>query len=382
MLNVSSRFAGLRVRIRSLMGAELHDARWFWTAVGITVLLLALCGLTVYVFNPYMRYHKKPLLSPVYDDEYRMVPHLLETADYDSLVAGSSMSLNFSLADVRQILRWQKPLKIAVRGCRAATHKLLCEKAFKNREVRHILTAVDVSILAKEPGSHYIPLEPWLYSRSLLHECAYLFNADIAFGANRDVIKAHLDNAPRLNPDLMFNTDDCSGRARYGKEQVLKALRSQQRSETRWIGEMKQHDATNLVERMMHNFDEGYLSLIRAHPETEFVLYYAPYSDLYWGCVLDEEMLDFLLDIKARINGLLHAYPNVKIFDFQAETAVVTDLSNYKDISHFSPAINRMILERIAAGANRYTPENAGATAEAVRAIARQGAETLRQMGL
>ena len=42
MLNVSSRFAGLRVRIRSLMGAELHDARWFWTAVGITVLLLAL----------------------------------------------------------------------------------------------------------------------------------------------------------------------------------------------------------------------------------------------------------------------------------------------------------------------------------------------------
>lgn len=370
----------LRIWVQDRLNAELTEPRWFGRAIGVSCLLLALCGLSVYVIDPYHRYHKHPIISPVYKDDYRMIPNLLDTMEYDSLVAGSSMCLDFSLADVRNLLKWKNPIKITALGCRPATFKRFTDKAFKNQKIRQVLSVIDISVFAKEPGSHYIPLEPFLYSRSLLHECAYLFNGDIVFGANAAVIQAHLENDPLLNPDLMFCNDDGSGRVKSGKERVWKVLRSQRRSETGWIGEMRQHGLAELERRMMGSFEECYLALIRAHPETEFIFFYAPYSYLYWGFVQQEDMLAFLLDTKARMAALLLAQPNVSVYDFQAEADIVTDLSYYRDISHYSSAINHLIVERIAAGRNRCGPDTVAENAKKIRAIAQQAVNDLRDL--
>jgi len=367
----------LHARLTARLSAELPDTRWFRIAVGTACLLLAICGLTVYVTDPYCRYHKTPALAPIYRDEYRMIPHMLNTWDYDSLVAGTSMCLNFSLADVRRLLHYNKPIKITAKGCRPATHHLFCDMAFKKREIHNILTTIDIPILAKEPGSHFIPLEPFLYSKSLLHECAYLFNADIVFAANIDTIKAHMKGSGLLNPDLMFASDDGRGEVHYGKERALRAMRNIRGGELQWVSDLKRQDPEALTRRMMRAFEECYLSDIQAHPETQFTVFYAPYSYLCWICLLQEDMLDYLLGIKARVTEMLLAQPNVIVFDFQAEVGIATNLNYYKDTSHFSPEINLLILERIAAGQNRCGPGTMAANAETIRAMARQGASEI-----
>jgi hypothetical protein len=356
--------------VSSRLEAELPPARWTVAAVASAALFLALCAAAVYVIDPYRRYRQTPLVGPVYRDEYRMIPNMLRTADYASVVAGSSVCFNFSLADVRELLKWPKPIKATASCCHPATYKLFTDLAITNRAVSHILTSVDLNAMAAKPGSHFIPLEPFLYSVSPLHECAYLFNADVVFGACADVVKAHLRDGRRLNPDMMFCSDDGTGRTKYGRERVLRMMRDKRN--TVELVSMRQQGKEATARLMLDNFDACYVSGFRAHPEVEYVLFFPPYSELVWASFLKDGTLEPLLEVKARFIEQVLPLPNVRAYDFQAEVGVVTNLANYMDVVHYSPAVNRLILERIAADQNRCGPETAAASAETIRALARR----------
>ncbi len=68
-------------------------------------------------------------------------------------------------------------------------------------------------------------------------------------------------------------------------------------------------------------------------------------------------------------------YPNVEIFDFQNETEIITNLDLYMDTVHFSPQINKYMVEEMAAGRRRLTPENYQAVLAQTRAFARKNQE-------
>ena len=51
-------------------------------------------------------------------------------------------------------------------------------------------------------------------------------------------------------------------------------------------------------------------------------------------------------------------YKNVRVFCFQAEEEVITNLDNYMDTIHFSPEINRRMLDHILAGEYELTLDN------------------------
>ena len=57
---------------------------------------------------------------------------------------------------------------------------------------------------------------------------------------------------------------------------------------------------------------------------------------------------------------MLLRHENVETYFFQNQAFVVCDLDNYMDMVHYSPEINRYMLERMAAGEDRVTEENWG----------------------
>ena len=86
---------------------------------------------------------------------------------------------------------------------------------------------------------------------------------------------------------------------------------------------------------------------------------------------------EYLAQIKCEemfIKALL-PYPNVEIFDFQNETEITTNLDLYMDTVHFSPQINKYMVEEMAAGRRRLTPENYQAELARTRAFARKNQE-------
>jgi hypothetical protein len=51
-------------------------------------------------------------------------------------------------------------------------------------------------------------------------------------------------------------------------------------------------------------------------------------------------------------------YNNVKVFCFQNEQDVITNLDNYMDSIHFSPEINKLMLDQMIAGEYQMTEDN------------------------
>ena len=81
-----------------------------------------------------------------------------------------------------------------------------------------------------------------------------------------------------------------------------------------------------------------------------FDLFLPPYSIYLW-CTLDEfGFLDVFCRDRDHLARLTEKYPNIVLHDFHAEEKIICDLDLYKDVTHYSPAVNNMILDGIASG--------------------------------
>ncbi|MBK9606139.1 MAG: hypothetical protein IPO58_06840 [Betaproteobacteria bacterium] len=92
---------------------------------------------------------------------------------------------------------------------------------------------------------------------------------------------------------------------------------------------------------MRASFEANLLPILRAHPEVRFSLVYPPWSALVWEDFRQRGQVEVSLAFKRAVFEAVRGLPNVTLFDFQPRLAWVTNLDNYKDIYHFSPAISR-----------------------------------------
>ncbi len=97
---------------------------------------------------------------------------------------------------------------------------------------------------------------------------------------------------------------------------------------------------------------------IGAHPETEFYVFIPPYSMLWWDNIYREGDMEAYLYNMEQAMGALLSFENVKLFYFQNDREIITNLENYMDIIHFSPEINRYICECLINGNNQVSKDN------------------------
>lgn len=79
----------------------------------------------------------------------------------------------------------------------------------------------------------------------------------------------------------------------------------------------------------------------------EHVFFFPPYSSLYWCMTQDEGYFDIYMDAKRYFIERACSL-GATVFDFQGEE-LTADLDNYKDITHYSPAISDMMVRCFAA---------------------------------
>ena len=123
------------------------------------------------------------------------------------------------------------------------------------------------------------------------------------------------------------------------------------------------------VENIKANMDINICPYIEANPDTEFYVFYPPYSILYWNDVLQEKQLEAVLREYEYISERLFAYDNVKVFFFPNLEWIICDLDNYADYSHYHPDINRYMTECFASGEHRVTKGNLEEELEEMRSI-------------
>ncbi|MEI9896263.1 MAG: hypothetical protein WDN28_20970 [Chthoniobacter sp.] len=108
---------------------------------------------------------------------------------------------------------------------------------------------------------------------------------------------------------------------------------------------------------------------MRAHPEVEFDLWFPPFSTVYYTLARTHSPAVFegMLACKRHILEQVQPLPNVRLSDFQGDLAVSTHLDHYFDSVHFDATIYRLIVDSLAGGSYRATPESMAATEALLR---------------
>lgn len=337
----------------------------FFTA---SVILLLACVLAVVVFDPFFQYHKplKGLKAVLTDKEYQCVGSL-KTFDYDSVIAGSSVSENYNNGWFDQGFGCKSIKAIRSYGATADLCYLL-DIAFEHQDLKYVFYNLDPSALEADPETTYeltgCPM--YLYDDNYVNDVRYWLNKGVL-----------MEKIPYLIANSLMGDYDENNSYNWAQwkefnSDMILGLYIRKPS----VSEMKPRD---YYEDLLRKNLDLLTDRITAHPETEFYIFVPPYSMLWWDNIYREGDTEaYLYNMEQAMKTLL-AYENVKMFYFQNDREIITDLENYMDILHFSPEINRYICDSLIAGKRQVNSEN---YAEEIRSMRDLACETVEKLVL
>ena len=140
-----------------------------------------------------------------------------------------------------------------------------------------------------------------------------------------------------------------------GWEQISKTY--QRRKE---ILPMKRLNEIEEVEswKVEENIGKNVVDLAKKYPETQFLIFYTPYSALYWESLYRDGNLVRQLEAEKLATEQMLTCDNIRLYSFAGETEITGNTENYRDKEHYVARINDLILEWIAKDKGRVTKEN------------------------
>lgn len=309
-----------------------------------------------FLVDPLQQYKKTSLLKPVFLNERYLNAGLAKSHEYDSIILGTSMSENFLLDDVSSVLGFKAPIKLTISGASVHDINKVLETAYEYKKVKNVLCDIhfysytgDVGSFSKGVGS----LPDYLYDDKVLNDYKYLMNIDtvnLSFRTLRfnlyDKKNIVLDKNRMYQWQHIFQNN-------FGVKSLLRGWENRAKD-----FDIKSVKASKSLENLKANFNLDILPMIEKHPETNFYLYYPPYSILKFKQFTNRGWFNNALLFKEYVFETVKKYPNVKIYDFQIAKEITHDLNNYKDISHYYQDISHLILEYIREDKYKVTSSN------------------------
>lgn len=307
------------------------------------VFLISVSFLTFinYVVDPFQFFRKPTIFKPIFAKETYLNAGLIKNYDFDSIVIGSSMTENFILDEVKQYMGFDKPIKLSLGGGNMIEYNTFLTNAINKKDIKNILLGFDIFALDSAPSR--LPL--YLYDQNNINDLKYIINFDTFKRAIAYSIFSFLANQshPRFDFNLMYQwqhnyTDDD-----FNEKKLLKQFKESN------INFRNDANQEKMFEERVNNFNTFFLDIIKKNKDINFYIFYPPYSILSFKA-MDRENLEFFIKIKKYVNDVLLKYDNVKIYDFQVNGEIITNLNNYKDPTHYHQKINTWMLKQMGLG--------------------------------
>ena len=314
-----------------------------WALASLALLLTAIAAicLTVIVIDPFQVYRPATRYLPPIDRTTQVYANagVARSYAYDSAVVGTSVTENFRPSQMDPLLGGRF-IKLCTSAGTAYNHALLMDLAFRTHDMRRIVYGLDVySFIARldQTGSD-VPL--YLYDDSLLN--------DVSYWLNRSVLATFLPRClstwGQKQDDSIRDSMYCwAGQDEYGSVALYTA---------RFTAPENPLPADAYIRQAQANLDAHLLPYVATHPETQFDIFFPPYSAAEWATMESKGTLESMLALRSLCYDALSGFANVTIYDFTTRADWVLDLNNYKDALHYGQWINDAITECIARGEN------------------------------
>lgn len=323
--------------------------KWFLATLSGTAGILFLILVAMVVIDPYFHYHGAiaGVSYRLYSERY-MNYGIAKNFEYDALITGSSMNQNFKTT-LMDDLYGTKSIKIAFSGAGFQEIAATIDAALSSgNEVKYVLWGLDYNGLNREyDWQGYDEYPEYLYDTNPLNDVSYVWNKTILFeGLFTDLLMT-------LQGEESTTFDEYSSwEAGRGWESISQTY---QRSDEILPMETV---TEGTKERVRKNITENIVNLVNKYPDTQFLLFYTPYSALYWESIYRDGTLEKQLELEAIATELLLECDNVKLYSFARETQITGEVNLYRDKEHYVAEINDCIMTWIARDYGRLTREN------------------------
>lgn len=314
-----------------------------WSILCILLVFVILAGfaLPTAVIDPYFHFHgpRDDLSYPLNNQRYQndgIVRHF----DYDALITGTSMTENFKTSEL-DALFGVRSVKVSYSGASFPELITTLEQALEhNPKLGTVLLCMDQWFLSS--GRELIQADGdyplYLYDDNPFNDVEYLLNREIFFGSTLAV----LNHTKKGLPTTSFD-EYSSWVFPYDAQIVLSNYNRPEPAEALAITEAD----TALLKDTMEN---TLIRLARAYPDTEFIVYFPPYSILTWDSWIREGLFSRNLALFRQASELFLQEENIRFFSFYSDFDTITDLNNYRDMVHHSDRINSLLLQRFRSG--------------------------------
>ncbi len=278
---------------------------------------------------------------------------------YNSLLIGSSISLNFSLKDIHDLLGLKDPIKLTISGISIKEALLLLSFAFKHQPVNTI--AMDLALLGKGLNKRSKYFFEYPYSTGGF---VYLYNFRVFKNAffyfSKDYLKIKEKSFCKLNSwfqlydfcnsvlnrydfDFMFSHYDPY---QYTLENVKKS----------YLSALKNPNQLAIDEETAYKVTKQLEDFIQKHSDKHFILWTRTDSLLKYKVYNHTILTRNLNAIHNALKALLK-YPNVEIHDLRT-MPLAKEIKRYKDIGHYDPIGSKEVLQAVASKKYLLTPNN------------------------
>jgi hypothetical protein len=325
----------------------MNNKVWIKKSFIFTVIIIIIIGIFNYIVDPFHQYRVKTFYPIAYISKLQRYinPGFAKNYDYDSIILGSSISENFVISDVKKILNFQKPIKLCISGTSAYEEGLTLKTALKHKKVKNVLYGLDTFLFWGNPnrirhGAKTFPY--YLYDNKILNDYQYIFSLDTTVHSIKVLYNALIDdkNSIKYNYDKMYQWQHTVPSSHFSKKYVLKKWDERKKSDIAY-------QPNNNFMFYKKSFDKNFLDLIKVYPNTNFIIYFPPYSILAYKLEQEQKVFQDRLKFKKYIFEATKQMSNVKIYDFQIAKNVTHNLSNYHDLDHYHQKINKWVLEQI-----------------------------------
>ena len=328
---------------------ETKQKKWFLKTIFLTSGVLFLILLLMVIVDPYFHFHGplNGISYRLYSERY-MNNGMAKHFEYDAVITGSSMNQNFKPSLMDELFE-TRSIKLPFSGAGFEEIKDNLEVALNSgNDVKFILWGLDYNGLNRDfDWQGYSEYPDYLYDDNFLNDVSYVYNKSILFEGLINTFFWTLSGQETTSFDEYSTWD--GGR---GWDSISHTY---QRSST--ILPMEQISKEE-IERVTGNIQKNIIDLANSYPDTEFFLFFTPYSALYWESLYRDGELEKHLRMEQIATEMILECENITLFSFCRETQITDDINYYRDKEHYGAEVNDMILRWIAEGHGKVTKEN------------------------
>jgi len=323
---------------------QMKNQKWIYNFFKIFLGFLLIITIINYSVDPFQQYRVSDWYKITDKKQRDVTPGLAKNFTYKTAVIGSSMTENFLTSNINEELNTTS-LKLSMAGMTAhEMHQILNVVLKNNSDIKQIILALDLYAFAgnkKRTRNKKLPL--YLYDDNIINDIHYLLNKE-TLEYSIKILKNKKEQS--IDMDHIWYWGDAY---EFSEKSVLNAYLLKN-----FNSSFQAKDFKSKI--FVDSFNFNILPFIHNNPDVTFLVFYPPYSYLAYKGMKKQKWLNEIFSFKRYLSSL--NLSNLQIYDFQCESLITEDLNNYKDISHYSPEINKYIISSIKEKKHLITPKN------------------------